>query len=205
MAAVCKMEESQLISELLTELTKDVAALKTRVDKLPTQTPTDYQASIEGLTKAVQEMQKQSKHAPATIDLSTITARLDRIEQVSRQRPEYKMSQYVQYGAGFLVFSLLITGVLAYYASEWRAERDAFEVANWKWRYTQQANPEYAAFTEDKFPSDSIRADLTQWVVEQESADQKREAARKAAEQAEVMNAQADELEGKKQTKRKAN
>ena len=42
MAAVCKMDESQLISELLVKLTKDVAALKTRVDKLPTQAPTDY-------------------------------------------------------------------------------------------------------------------------------------------------------------------
>jgi hypothetical protein len=199
------MNESQLISELLDGLTKDINGLKNRVEKLPTQSPTDYRASIEDLTKTVQELRNESKQAPPTVDLSGITARLDRIEQVSRQRPEYKMSQYVQYGAGFLVLLLLIAGALAYYASKWRAERDTFEVANWRWRYTQQANPKYAAFAEDKFPGDSIKADLTQWIVEQESADQKREAARKAAEQAKVMNAQADELEGKKQRKGKAN
>ena len=85
MVAGCKMDESKLISELLEALTKDVEALKLKVDKLPTQAPADYRTTIEELTKTVQEMQKQAKQAPPAVDLSAITARLDRIEQISRQ------------------------------------------------------------------------------------------------------------------------
>ena len=203
MAAACKMEESQLISELLTELTKDVAALRTRVEKLPTQTLTDYQASIEGLTKAVQEMQKQSKQAPTTIDLSTITARLDRIEQVSRQRPEYKMSQYVQYGAYAFGLMVILLATSVWFAHTWRSERDEYAQAyrqdNWRVRYTKQAYPDYYHFMEGRFKE----AGITQWITEQEEADQKRELAREATEQAKALSDQANRLEGKPVTKGK--
>ena len=197
------MEESQLISELLTELTKDVAALKTRIEKLPTQTPTDYQASIEGLTKAVQEMQKQSQQVPAAVDLSTITTRLDRIEQVSRQRPEYKMSQYVQYGAYAFGLMVILLATSVWYAHTWRSERDeyaqAYQQDNWRVRYTKQAYPDYYSFMEGKFKEGGI----TKWIVEQEEADQKRELAREAAEQAKALSDQANRLEGKPVTKGK--
>jgi hypothetical protein len=197
------MEESQLISELLTELTKDVAALKTRVDKLPTQSPTDYQTSIEGLTKAVQELQNGSKQAPAAIDLSTITTRLDRIEQVSRQRPEYKMSQYVQYGAYAFGLMVILLATSVWFALTWRSERDEFAQAytqdNWRVRYTKQAYPDYYSFMEGKFKEGGV----TQWILEQEEADQKRALAREAAEQAQALSDQANRLEGKPITKGK--
>ena len=56
MAAVCEMDESQLIAELLKTLSDDVKTLKTRVEKLPTEAPTDYRTSIEGFTQAVQDL-----------------------------------------------------------------------------------------------------------------------------------------------------
>ncbi|MBC3789319.1 hypothetical protein [Spirosoma utsteinense] len=203
MAAACKMEDSQLISELLAVLAKDVAALKARVDKLPTQSPTDYRASIDGLTEAVQETQKQSKQAPVAIDLSTITTRLDRIEQISRQRPEYTMSQYVRYGG--YVFGLMIVLVvgLTWLALDWKGERDEFRAAywqaDWRVRYTRQANPDYYNFMEAQFKDNGIYT----WIGEQEEADQKRALAREAAEQAKALSRQANELEGKEMTKGK--
>lgn len=203
MVAVCKMDESQLITELLTGVAKDVAALKARVDKLPTQNSTDYRASIEGLTAAVQELQKQSKQAPAAIDLSTIMTRLDRIEQVSRQRPEYTMSQYVRYGG--YVFGLMIVLVvgLTWLALDWKGERDEFRSAywqaDWRVRYTKQANPDYYSFMEAQFKDTAIY----KWIGEQEEADQKRALAREAAEQAKALSRQANELEGKEMTKGK--
>ena len=203
MAAACKMEESQLISELLTELTKDVAALKTRVEKLPTQSPTDYRTNIEQLTKAVQELQKQSQQSPAAIDLSTITTRLDRIEQVNRQRPEYKMSQYVQYGAYAFGLMVILLATSVWFALGWRSERDEYAQAytqdNWRVRYTKQAYPDYYSFMEGKFKEGGV----TQWILEQEEADQKRALAREAAEQAQALSDQANRLEGKPVTKGK--
>jgi hypothetical protein len=191
------MEESQLISELLTELTKDVAALKTRVEKLPTQSPTDYRASIEDLTKSVQELRNGSKQAPPTVDLGAITTRLDRIEQVSRQRPEYKMSQYVQYGAYAFGLMVILLATSVWYAHTWRSERDeyaqAYQQDNWRVRYTKQAYPDYYSFMEGKFKEGNI----TKWIVEQEQADQKRELAREAAAQAKALSDQANRLEGK--------
>lgn len=203
MAAVCEMNESQLISELLEGLTKDVAALKIRLEKLPTQSPTDYRASIEDLTRSVQELRTGSKQAPPAVDLSAITARLDRIEQASRQRPEYKMSQYVQYGAYAFGLMVILLATSVWYAHTWRSERDEYAQAytrdNWRVRYTKQADPGYYSFMEGKFKE----AGITQWITEQEEADQKRELARQAAEQAKALSDQANRLEGKPETKGK--
>jgi hypothetical protein len=199
------MDNSELISELLEALTNDVKTLQAQVDKLPTQAPTDYKTSIEGLTKAVQELQTGSKQAPPAMDLSAITARLDRIEQVSRQRPEYKMSQYVQYGAyafGLMII-LLVTSV--WYAHTWRSERDQYAQAytqdNWRVRYTKQVNPEYYSYMEGAYTKDPDS--FKKWTAEQEQADQKRELAREAAAQAKALSDQANRLEGKPTTKGK--
>ncbi len=205
MAAVCKMEESQLISELLTELTKDVAALKTRVEKLPTQSPTDYRSSIEEVTKAVQELQKGSKQVSPAVDLSAITARLDRMEQFSRQRPEYKMSQYVQYGAYAFGLMVILLATSVWYAHTWRSEREQYAQAytqdNWRVRYTKQVNPDYYSYMEGVLSKKPAK--VYQWIEEQEQADQKRELAKKATEQAKALSDQANRLEGKAATKGK--
>lgn len=197
MAAVCEMDNSELISELLESLTNDVKTLKAKVDTLPTQVPTDYKTSIDELTKAVQELQNPSKQAPPALDLSAITARLDRIEEISRQRPEYKMSQYVQYGAYAFGLMVILLVMSVWFALTWRSERDEYAQAytedNWRVRYTKQANPEYYSFMEAKFKEPG----LTKWVVQQEAADHKRALAREAAEQAKALSDQANQLEGK--------
>ncbi|MBR8840568.1 MAG: hypothetical protein DSM106950_42960 [Stigonema ocellatum SAG 48.90 = DSM 106950] len=197
------MDESQLITELLEGLTKDIKALKARVEKLPTQTPADYGTRLDELTKAVQSLQSQAKPTPPTIDLSPLTSRLDRLEQAHRQSPERKMSQYLQVGAyGFGLMVVLLMAV-TWFALSWRSERDAYEQAfaadNWRIRYTKQANPDYYSFMEAKFKDTAIY----KWIGEQEEADQKRELAREAAEQAKALSRQANELEGKEMTKGK--
>lgn len=203
MAANSTMDESQLIAELLKTLSDDVKTLKTRVEKLPTEVPTDYRTSIEGFTQAVQDLKSGSNQAPLTVDLSAITARLDRIEQISRQRPEYKMSRYVQYGAYAFGLMVILLAISVWYGLTWRSERDEFAQAyqqdNWRVRYTKQANPDYYQFMEAKFKESG----LTQWVVQQEEADQKRELAREAAAQAKALSDQANQLEGKAITKGK--
>jgi hypothetical protein len=113
------------------------------------------------------------------------------------------MSQYLQVGAyGFGLMVVLLTTV-TWYAWSLRRERDkymeAFTADNWRVRYTKQADPEYYSFMEAKFKGTAIY----KWISEQEEADQKRELARKAAEQAEALSRQANELEGKEMTKGK--
>jgi hypothetical protein len=107
----------------------------------------------------------------------------------------------VQYGTGLLVVSLLTTGILAYYATKWKNERDAFEVSDWKWRVVRQEGEEYALRIDNAFSSDSIGERYKKRILEMEQADATREAARRAAEQAKAMNAQADKLEGKSDLK----
>jgi hypothetical protein len=195
------MDTNELMSELLQALMDDVKTLKAKVEKLPTQTLPDYRASIESLSQAVQELHKGSKMAPPVVDLNPITARLDRIEQVSRQRPEYQMSRYVQYGAYAFGLMVILLATSVWYALSWRNERDqyaqAYQQDNWRVRYTKQANPDYYHFMEAKFKEPG----LTEWVVQQEEADQKRALAREAAEQAKALSQQANELEGKSVTK----
>ena len=197
------MDPSELVGELLQALTDEVKTLRAKVDKLPTQPPTDYRSSLDALTQAVQELRQGSKQAPPAVDLSPITTRLERIEHLSRQRPVYQMSQYVRYGAytfGLMVV-LLVTSV--WYGLSWRNERDEYAQAytqdNWRVRYTKQANPDYYSFMEAKFKDTAIY----KWIGEQEEADQKRELAREAAEQAKALSRQANELEGKEMTKGK--
>ncbi|AUD06789.1 hypothetical protein CWM47_36050 [Spirosoma pollinicola] len=203
------MDESQLITELLKGLTKDIEELKTRVGKLPTQTSADYGASLDGLTKAVQALQQQVKQAPAAVDLSAITSRLDRIEQLSRQHPDRKASQYVQVGALASGLMAVLLGIVTWLALSWRSERSAFEVSDWKWRNLRQVDPVYVRKIDSTYAvASQVKdgkdlADFHQWIIQQEQADATREAAHQAAEQAKAMNTQADELEQKASTKRR--
>lgn len=197
------MNPDDLISELLQALTDDVQKLSQQVSKLPIQSPTDYRATIEKLTQAVQELGQQStKPTAAAVDLSAITAQLTRIEQQNRQRPEYKMGRAVQIGAFALGFMAILLGLITYYAMSWKGERDRYEQAydhdNWRVRYTEQANPDYYAYMQGVMEKDPI--EVRKWIVEQEQADQKRALAKKAAEQAKALSDQANQLEGKTET-----
>lgn len=199
------MEQSELLGELLEGLTRDVKALQTKVGQLPTTTPPDYRESIQSLARSVQELQSKAlTQAPSpVVDLNLVLNRLERMEQQIHQRPEYIMSQYVRYGAyAFGLMVVLLVG-MTWLALSWRSERDDYAQAhahdNWRVRYTKQANPDYYNFMEAKFKEPG----LTQWVVEQEAADEKRELAREAAEQARSLTQQANQLEGKPMTKGK--
>ena len=203
------MEQSELVGELIQGLTDDIKALQAKVELLPTEAPPDYRESIHSLARSVQELQgKAQTQAPApvpAIDLTPVLNRLERIEQQIRQRPEYTMSQYVRYGAyAFGLVVVLLVGV-TWLALSWRSEREDYAQAyahdNWRVRYTRQADPDYYNFMEAKFKEPG----LTQWVIEQEAADEKRELAREAAEQAKSLTQQANQLEGKSMTMGKKN
>ncbi|SFF34020.1 hypothetical protein [Spirosoma endophyticum] len=204
------MDTNELVGELLQSLIEEVKKLETKLDKLPNQTPPDYRASIDALTKAVQGLQDQAKSTAPGIDLSPLTSRLDRLEQAHRQSPERKMSQYLQVGAyGFgLMVVLLVT--VTWQAWSLRRERSEFEVSDWKWRNLRQVDPIYVRKIDSTYTVSSQvnegkeLADFQQWIIQQEQADATRVAAQKAAEQAKAMNAQADQLEGKASTKKKA-
>lgn len=200
-------QEAELLAELVQTLTKDVAELKKLVADQPKPTaPPDLRPTLEKLASALNELRNEVGElserptpAPApAVDLSTITSRFDGLERLIRQRPEYKMSQYVQYGAYAFGLMVVLLATSVWLALSWRSERDEYAQAytqdNWRVRYTKQADPDYYNFMEAKFKEPG----LTQWVVEQEEADQKRELARQAVEQAKAMNDQADQLEGKK-------
>lgn len=193
------MDKNELVGELLQSLIDEVKVLQTKLGKLPTDTPPDYRASIDALTKAVQSLQSQAKQTPPTIDLSPLTSRLDRLEQAHRQSPERKMSQYLQVGAYGFGLMVVLLATVTWQAWSLRSERDkyleAFTQDNWRVRYTKQINPEYYSYMEGVYAKDASA--LMKWTAEQEEADQKRELARQAAEQAKAMNTQADQLEGK--------
>jgi len=203
LAAVCEMNQDELISELLQALTNDVQSLKKQVAKLPTQPPANYRASIEKIAQAVQELRQQpAKPIAAAVDLSAITAQLTRMEGQIRQRPEYKMSRAVQIGSFAFGLMAILLGLMTYYGWSWKGERDdyqqAYEHDNWRVRYTEQTNADFYSFMEAKFKDDQ---GVYKWITDQEQADQKRDLAKKASEQAKVLAGQAKRLEDGANTK----
>ena len=201
MAVECEMDNTELITELLQALTNDVDGLKKWAKQVPTTPAPDYRAKLDQMASAIEQLRQQSKApAPAVIDTDAISAQLTRIEQASRQRPEYRMSQYVKWGAytfGIMVILLVVATSLAV---RWKLDSDRWESSSswamWRLRYTKQANPHFYNLVEAKFDKEPDK--VGEWIIQQEQADATREAAQKAQAQAAAMNAQADKLEGKK-------
>jgi hypothetical protein len=196
-----EQQDVELLTELVQSLTNDVAALKTMVASQPKPTTLlDARSSLEKVANAINGLRadvdalKQQPSSPVPIDLSP---QFDALSRQIRQRPEYRLSQYVQYGGYVFGLLVIILMGMSWLAFAWKSERDkyqpAYEQANWRLRYTKQANPDYYSFMEAKFKDTAIY----QWISEQEEADQKRELAREAAEQAKALSRQANELEGK--------
>lgn len=196
-----------LLAELVQTLTKDVTELKKLVIDQPKPTTLlDARSSLEQVADAInglrEEVSKleQQKEANAPADL---TPRFDALAQLIRQRPEYRLSQYVQYGG--YVFGLLVILLvgMSWLALSWRSERSEFEASDWKWRHLRQIDPIYVRNIDSTYRVASQTNDgkeiatLQQWIMQQEQADLTREAAREAVQQAKAMNAQADQLEGK--------
>lgn len=199
MAVKYKMDNTELITELLQALTNDVDGLKKWAKQVPTTPAPDHQANLDQLTTAIEQLRQQNKtSAPALIDTGAINAQLARIEQRIQKSPEYRAGQYVKWGAyasGLMVVLLMsMTGL----ALKWKVERDKFEVSDWKWRAVSQEQGQYGTKLDGMFATDSTAQRSQQWILEQEQADATREAAQKAQAKAAAMNAQADKLEGKK-------
>ena len=205
-------EQKTLLREMVEGLTKDVInliKLLTTKETKPATLP-DLQPFLQRVADAIRELREQvrtltdQKPQPQaqTFDSSELLTEVRAMRQEIRKSPANRISKAVQYGAGLLAASLLLTGVLAYYATKWKEERDTFEVSDWKWRAVRQVDAVYATKVDGIFSTDSTSQPNKIWIIEQEQADATREAARKAAEQAKVMNEQADKLEGKSGLKR---
>lgn len=200
-------EQKTLLREMVEELTKDVTnliKLLTTKETKPATLP-DLQPFLQRVADAIKELREQAKTLAdqkpqpqaQAFDSGELLAELRTLRQEIRKSPAHRISKAVQYGAGLLVVSLILTGVLAYYVTKWKDERDAFEVSDWKWRAVRQVDPVYAAKVDADFAADSTLKFNKDWILQQEQADATREAARQAAEQAKAMNEQADKLEGK--------
>lgn len=197
-------QDVELLTELVQTLTNDVTDLKKMVADQPKPiAPPDMRPTLEkvanainGIRGRVESLSQQKAPAPV-VDLSRVEEQLRQLQQQVRQSPANRISKAVQYGTGLLAVSLLLTGVLGYWAMKWKDERDQFEVSDWKWRAVRQDGEDYALKLDHAFARDSTAEYYKTQIVKMEQADATREAAKRAAEQAKVMNAQADQLEGK--------
>lgn len=191
------MDNNELILELLQAINTDTQELRDRSRQKPTaEKAPDYGPKLNQIAESVEKLRQQPQTSPPPQAVDT-SADLKRIEQAIIQRPEYRMSQYMKYVAGSfgLMVALLVASV--WFGLNWRSERDAFEVSDWKWRAVRQGMPEYATKMDNSWGDDSTGIRNRKWVLDQEQADATRLAAQKAAQRATEMNASADKLEGK--------
>jgi hypothetical protein len=202
-------QQKSLLVEMVESLTDEIAKLSKLVTNRPEPVPPpDLQPFLQRVADAIKGLRRQveklveAKPEAQPVESTQILEELRAIRQDVRKSPANRIDKAVQYGTGLLIVSLLTTGILAYYATKWKNERDAFEVSDWKWRAVHQDGEDYAVRMDAAFANDSTAESYKKRIVEMEQADATREAARRAAEQAKAMNAQADELEGKKTNKR---
>jgi hypothetical protein len=203
-------QQKTLLTEMVEGLTDDVAKLTKLIKDRPEPAPPpDLQPFLQRVADAIKglrgQIEKLVEAKPQSqtlaVESTQVLDELRAIRQDIRRSPANRITKAVQYGTGLLIVSLLTTGILAYYATKWKNERDAFEVSDWKWRVVRQESEAYALQIDNAFSSDSISERYRKRIVEMEQADATREAARRAAEQAKAMNAQADKLEGKSDLK----
>lgn len=142
-------QDVELLTELVQSLTNDVADLKKMVaSQAKSSAPVDMRPTLEKVANAINgirgqvESLSQQKTPAAVVDLSRVEEQLRQLQQQVRQSPANRISKAVQYGTGLLAVSLLLTGVLGYWAMKWKDERDHFEESDWKWRGVGQMYPE---------------------------------------------------------------
>lgn len=193
-------QPSDLVAELLTGLATDMSQLKKQL-AIPTQQPEPVLVAqlsrIEGQLSSLDTKLATFQSTPPLASTDAFEAHFKQLSFLIKQKPEYKLSQFVWWGG--LVFGLMVVlvALLTWKSLEWRGERDQYanlySQADWRVRYTRQASADYYRFMETKFAQD--KGELRQWIIEQEQADQKRALAREAAEQAKALSAQANQLE----------
>lgn len=206
-----EQQDIDLLTELVQTLTNDVTELKQLVADQPKPTTLlDAKSSLEKVANAVNGLRdevSQLKSQTETSAPADLTPQFESLAQLIRQRPEYRLSQYVQYGGYVFGLLVLLLVVMSWLALNLRQERDSYETSDWKWRNLRQVDPLYVRKIDstysvyDQIPDGKELAEFKQWIVQQEQADATRVAAHEAAEQAKAMNAQADQLEGKKMTR----
>lgn len=193
----------ELVSELLQGVLDDIKGLKQSVSQLATKDKPDYGEELKTLARAVESLKQQP--GPASGESNQISERFSRLEQLIRQKPDYKVSQYVRYGGYVFGLMVMLVAGLTWLALDWKGERDRFRdaywTADWRVRYIKQQDPAFYSYIEGLFAKDP--AGVSKWVVEQEQADEKRALAAQAAEQAKALSDQANQLEGKPRVKGK--
>lgn len=190
----------ELVGELLQGVLDEMKTLKASMGKV---------ASEEALTavaKMVSSLEEKVNRAPSTAPAATeYTKLVEELKQLLRQRPEYKLSQYVRYGGYMFGLMVVLVAGLTWLALDWKGERDRFReaywTADWRVRYVKQQDPGFYSYIEGLFSKDP--AGVSKWVVEQEQADEKRALASQAAEQAKALAEQANQLEGRGRVKTK--
>ncbi|WP_020603178.1 hypothetical protein [Spirosoma spitsbergense] len=192
-----------LVSELLQGVLDDIKGLKQSVSQLATNDAPDYGEELKTLARAVESLKQQP--GPASSESNQLSERFSQLEQLIRQKPDYKVSQYVRYGGYVFGLMVMLVAGLTWLALDWKGERDRFRdaywTADWRVRYLKQQDPNFYNYIEGLFTKDP--AGVGQWVVEQEQADEKRALAAQAAEQAKALSDQANQLERKPRVKGK--
>lgn len=192
-----------LVSELLGGVLSDIKMLKTSVSKLVSK------EDLSELAKTVTSLEKRLTTAPPTTpavtELTQVREELTQLKHLVRQRPDYRMSQYVRYGGYMFGLMVVLVAGLTWFALDLKGERDRFRAAywtaDWRVRYLKQQDPAFYSYIEGLFAKDP--SGVSNWVIEQEQADEKRALAAQAAEQAKALSDQANQLEGKPRVKGK--
>jgi len=192
-----------LVSELLKSVLGDLKTLKVSVSKLVSQD------ELSELAKTVTSLEKrlttEPPTTPAVTELVQVREELTQLKHLARQRPEYIMSQYVRYGGYMFGLMVILVAGLTWFALDLKGERDRFRAAywtaDWRVRYIKQQDPVFYNYIEGLFAKDP--SGVSNWVVEQEQADEKRALAAQAAEQAKALSDQANQLKGKPRLKGK--
>ncbi|RZJ86944.1 MAG: hypothetical protein EOO60_12805 [Hymenobacter sp.] len=193
-----KVESSDdLVSELLKSVLTELKTLTVSVKALASKD--ESSAIAEAVASLEKRLTTAPPAAPGVDELVQIRDELTQLKQLIRQRPDYIMSQYVRYGGYMFGVMVILVAGLTWFALDWKGERDRFRAdywaADWRVRYVKQQDPTFYNYIEGLFAKDP--AGVSQWVVEQEQADEKRAQAAQAAEQAKALSDQANQLEGK--------
>lgn len=195
-----KTPPGDLVGEVLTSLGAELTQVHEQVKALTQKEAPDYSREFTQINTSLQAINSKLDkfQSPPTVSADPFEKHFKQLSFLIKERPEYKLSQYVRWGGFVFGLMVLLVALLTWKCLEWRGERDQYaqlySQADWRVRYTRQANAAYYGFMETKLSQDN--GELRQWIIEQEQADQKRALAREAAEKAKAFSDQANQLEG---------
>lgn len=198
-------QPGDLVGEILTSLGAELTQVHEQVKALTQKEAPDYSREFTQINTSLQAINTKLDNfqLPSIVSADPFEKYFKQLTFLIKERPEYRLSQFVRWGGFVFGLMVLLVALLTWKCLEWRGERDQYaqlySQADWRVRYTRQANADYYGFMETKLAQD--KGELRQWIIEQEQADQKRALAREAAEQAKALSEQANRLEGKRSIK----